>query len=516
MLNNVSNYFGFSGGESVTRQGASFKRGKMQTAMRNYAAAETGDLLSSWTTAPMTSDQTIKKSLMVLVARSREQYENNEYARKFISMLKANVVGSEGFKFQSQIKDPNGNVDTVANNAVESAWTEFTRKENCDISRQQSLYEQCILFISSAAMDGEVIVRKIRGKDAGKWGFALQFIDPVLLDVKYNDNLKNGNIIRLGIEFDKYKRPVNYYFKTDSNGNHYAGGASYVVVPADEIIHSFIRERIDQKRGIPWMSTALVRMQMLDGYFEASLVNARVGASTVGVIETPTGEEYTGDDIGEDGGVIMTPEAGTFMQVAEGTQLHTFDPKYPTGEFPDFAKAMLRSIGAAFGTSYNGLANDLEGVSFSSIRSGVLEEREVWKMIQSWMIKEFLIPVYEEWIDGALIYPRIPVGNGYLRPENKSKYKQVNFQGRRWPWVDPLKDLQANILAIEKGLKSRSDVMAEQGRDSEEVWLQLKRENDRLKELGINVQQSEPAKAGFLSTDENEEDENGDEKTKKD
>ena len=39
------------------------------------------------------------------------------------------------------------------------------------------------------------------------------------------------------------------------------------------------------------------------------------------------------------------------------------------------------------------------------------------------------------------------------------------FLGRRWQWVDPEKDAQANILAIKHGFKTREQVAAEQGRD---------------------------------------------------
>ena len=63
-------------------------------------------------------------------------------------------------------------------------------------------------------------------------------------------------------------------------------------------------------------------------------------------------------------------------------------------------------------------------------------------------------------------------------------------QGRRWSWVDPLKDVQANIESINAGLKSRRQVIAEQGQDLDEVWSQLQAENDLAESLDLDFDSS--------------------------
>jgi capsid protein len=67
-------------------------------------------------------------------------------------------------------------------------------------------------------------------------------------------------------------------------------------------------------------------------------------------------------------------------------ELKEWSPNYPTGEFLPFHKAMLRSMAAGMGVLYNNLASDLEGVNFSSIRQGTLDEREHWKELQQWLV----------------------------------------------------------------------------------------------------------------------------------
>jgi capsid protein len=60
---------------------------------------------------------------------------------------------------------------------------------------------------------------------------------------------------------------------------------------------------------------------------------------------------------------------------------------------------------------------------------------------------------------------------------------------RRWAWVDPLKDVKANIEAVNASLKSRSEVCAEQGRDFEDVLTEQAQEKIIAKENGIDLNQ---------------------------
>jgi capsid protein len=62
------------------------------------------------------------------------------------------------------------------------------------------------------------------------------------------------------------------------------------------MIHAFLPERAMQTRGAPWMSPVIADLKMLNGYREAELVAARVGASKMGFFTSPTGDGFTPDD----------------------------------------------------------------------------------------------------------------------------------------------------------------------------------------------------------------------------
>ena len=455
---------------------------------RNYAAGRVDRLTASWTATPQTPDQIVEGNLVTLVARSREQYANNDYARRFVELVQSNVVGPHGVVMQSRATNPRGGLDTLGNEAVESAWETWGRRGSCDVTGTLSWKQAQVIYMRTVVLDGECFVRKVKTKK----GLRLQFIDSQLIDVTYrHDGLKGGNYIRAGIEFNEWAEPVAYHIVTDNNSGAYVyNGKSYTRVSAEKMIHGFLPERIGQKRGLPWMSTALARMKQLNAYEEAAVVAARVGASKLGFFKSSDGESFTGTDYNDQGEIITDAEPGTFHQLPANVDFTAFDPSYPTGEFESFVKSCLRGISSGLGVSYNTLANDLEGVNFSSIRAGVLEDREAWKMLQEFLIDTFCRPIFEEWLALSLLTGKIVVQGGALGYSRIDKFKEATWQPRRWSWVDPVKDMQAAKEAIRLGLRSRSDIIREMGKDPDDVWMEIKAEREVMKSLDIPIDNS--------------------------
>src|SRR5690348_5828813 len=96
------------------------------------------------------------------------------------------------------------------------------------------------------------------------------------------------------------------------------------------------------------------------------------------------------------------------LSQAPGLNFTGWDPAYPHEQYADFVKARLRRIGAALDQSYYSIANDLTEVNFSSIRAGLLDDREHFKAVQTWWIDHFEGKVFLAWLEFALL-------NGTLR-----------------------------------------------------------------------------------------------------
>ena len=60
----------------------------------------------------------------------------------------------------------------------------------------------------------------------------------------------------------------------------------------------------------------------------------------------------------------------------------------------------------------------------------------------------------------------ISAPNYHNKPNN---YRRVKWIPHGWAYIHPVQDMQAQALAVRNGFKSRSEVVSEQGYDSEQV-----------------------------------------------
>ena len=451
---------------------------------RGFEAAKVSNLLNDWLTSSLSPNDELKGNLKRLRARSRDMAINNDYAKRYLNMVTTNVVGHSGIKLQVKARDTNGKLDSEGNRTVEEAWMEWSKRENASVTGQLSFADIQRLVIETTARDGECLVRKVPYDNDFK--FALQIIEADHLDDELNKKLSNGNTIRMGIEYDKWMKPVAYHLLTSHPGDsfHEANGISYERVPAKEIIHVYVMDRPGQSRGVPWMAASLKRLKMVGGYEEAELTAARVAACKMGFYVSPDGQGFTGGEVDSTGNLIEKASPGTFSQLPTGFDFKSFDPTHPTSSFGTFVKTILRGASSGLNVSYNNLANDLEGVNFSSARFGELDERDQWRTKQSWFIEAFIEGIYQDWLRNALLVGRIP-----FKMSKYEKFSQVRFVPRGWDWVDPLKDVQANVLAIKSGLKTLTEVVGEQGKDFEDVLDQVANEKEMTEKVGVSFDQ---------------------------
>lgn len=459
---------------SITAPAGSAFAGVLGSA--GYDATNADRFGDAWQSQPLTADQIIERNQSTLVARSMDQVRNNDYAKAFVRMVANNVVGHAGIVIQPKVKKADGKLDAELNRALAQAWDDWGLAENCDVTGRKSFrLHQKTAARNSAGM-GEYLYRLVFGKQyGGKYGFCLQWINPQRLPVLMKvDNMPDGHFVRFGIEFNRYGRPVAYYFATQDATSEYLnfGGTDYERIPAEEIIHGFDDELGGQKRGLPWLATSLFRSRQLSGMESSALINARAGANKMGFIEqdAATDNPLLEWDSEEDGDFEVESAPGEMPILPPGATFKEYSPQYPNGEYVGFKKSHLQGIAAGFGVSYNNLANDLEGVNFSSIRQGALDERENWKEIQEWFIESFVAKVYRAWLPRALLGGHIRVNGRPISATRLNDLMAVEWQARRWDWIDPEKDVNANVIAINKGLTTAGRVIREKGLDPQAVW----------------------------------------------
>lgn len=464
-----------------TTRKATRKTTRTPARKRSWTAAKHNRLTSDWRASFNTIDQDLYSDLRTVRARARDLAFNNPHGRRFVRLMQMNVAGPKGFQMQSRVETDTGTPLESANNMVERAFEDWSQKGVCEVTGRFSFRDVQHLLLANVARDGEFLVKEITDP-ALPFGYGIQVLSPEMLDDQYNDRLQNGNTVVMGVELDKYRRPIAYHLKPEGVGiGDAVSPRDRERVPAEQMIHGFVPESSVQTRGISWMATAVLKMRMLGEYEIAALTKARVGATNLGFLAPSIEFAQGGMGSGQEdaaGNTVVNVEPMGVTNLDPGTAFTPWNNEYPTQQFEPFTKAVLRSIASALDVSYTSLSGDLSDTSYSSARVGLLDERESYRDRQEWFVDVFLKRVFRSWLEMA------NMGGKVSFPVSKfEKFAKAKWIGRRWAWVDPQKDITASILEIENNLATKADYLSEQGRDLSDVFKQRKREQDQEKEL---------------------------------
>ena len=429
---------------------------------RAYDVAKHNRLTGDFNPGISMMDRDIYAAYPTLRARARDLVQNDPFAKRAVRLYQVNIVGPYGFRLEIEIEDPTF-LEQKDIKIIKAAVKDWSRKENCTVTGRMSFRAVQRLAISTTAVDGEMLIRKIYGKRF-KYGFALQPLEIDLLDDQFNKKLPNGAFIRMGIEFDQWRAPVAYWLKQwDPSAEIYGMGLpsqGRIRVPASEIIHYFDPQRAFQSRGVTWYAQTLLRLHHLSKFDESALIAARAGADKMGFLKrNENSGEYNPDAEEEDGSPISQLQPGVIETLPVGYEFQGFDPKYPDAIQEPFTKLNLRGVASGQDLNYHDLANDYESVNYSSGRLASLTERELWKDHQELFSEHFLDDVYSSLLNEGMFNGSIAVPYAYI-----DKYStNAVWYGRRWSWVDPLKDITAKILELRAGLGNGTETMAEAG-----------------------------------------------------
>lgn len=464
---------------------------------RAYAGAKGGRLM--FTASAGSSDSELYTNLSTLRNRSRQLVRDVVYAKRARVAVVNNVIGA-GVGMQAQVSNRRNTLQDKVNDAIEEAWCEWARAETCHTGGTLHFSDLERAAMGEVFTAGEVFIRKHRSGFGGSAiPLALELIEAERLADDHEIKAPSGARVTMGIEHDDFGRPLAYYIHARHPHELRVNpqrDASIMRVPADQIIHLRIVDRWPQTRGEPWMHAAISRLNQLGEFEESAVIAARIGASKVGFFENPDGDPNALADGEEaDGTPSMTVEAGEFTQLPPGYKFNSWDPNYPNENFDPFTRACLRGIAAGVGVSYETLSRDYSQSNYSSSRLALLDDRDLWRVVQQWWIRSFRQPLHVEWIRAAVMARAIPGIDLMDYGVDSRKFEKVKFKPRGWGWVDPTKEVNAYKEAERAGYTTKADIIAATagGMDLEDVLKARRRELDMMDEMGLTSDTTESA-----------------------
>jgi lambda family phage portal protein len=412
---------------------------------------------------------------------------------RFMHLIEINVVGTAGFHFQCRVRKTDGTLDSSLNQRVEAAWAKWCKMPTCD--GKMTMVDFLVQMATTYKRDGEYIFEFVSDPRFPD-GLALNPVEADMLDEQLNVSfLPNGNQIRMGVEVDQYGAPVAYHMLEihpgDSSWSRRSTTNRWRRVPAERIVHIYQRRRPGQTRGHP-PSTIVNPIKMLDGYRDAEVTGRRVNAAQGGWIETEAGaspaidalsdagNEVEGDDESD---LIMTMEPGVIRALKPGQKYSPSNPNGMISDYKQFEGQIKKDIASGMGISVMSHGMETEGISYSSGRTVVIEDRNFYKQVQQFLIDNGMEPIFTRWLDAHALSDTA----SFPPSRREAIIDGHSFRGRGWDWVDPSKDVKANSEALRTRQMSLSQVAAQRGIDIRDLLAEIAADEAMLNEFGLTL-----------------------------
>ena len=466
------------------------KRGSM----RMYGAARGSRLTGGFGSGGDTSaDAELSSSLTRLRSASRQMVRDSSYAKRARTIVVNNVIGS-GVGMQAQTMTTRGDLNKRVNADIEAAWCSWAVADSCHTGGALHFHDLERAAMGQVFEAGEVFIRLHTARfGRSKIPLALELIESERVPIEAQPiGTLEGVDVRMGIEHDEFGRAVAYWIRKRHPGDvRFAGVETdrYERVPADEVMHLRLVDRWPQTRGEPWLHTAVKKLNDMNEYSASEVQAARMSSYLFGTIESKDEAGNLATDEEDDGTQVMDIQPGLVQQLNPGEEFKLHNPNRPNVALDPFLRYMLREMAAGVGVSYESLSRDYSQSNYSSSRLALLDDRDLWRMLQQWWIRSFRAPLHSMWLMRAVLARSIPSIAPSTYAPNQEAYEAVLWKPRGWSWIDPTKEVAAYKEGVKAGFISTSDVIAltADGRDIEDVVTAMERDKQLFAEAGIEV-----------------------------
>lgn len=407
-----------------------------------------------------------------LAQRARHLVANNPLAAAGAEAWVNALVGT-GIKPQSAHPEP------AVRAQLNAAWERWT--DEADADSLGDAYALQALAARRMVVDGEAFAALSHGEDGA---LRIRLIDAEQVDGALHRDLGGGARILAGIEFDASGRRVAYHLFKDRPGLPLAGSLDTLRVPAADLCQLFHPAMPGQVRGVSWFAPVLLKLADLDSATDAQLMRQKVAALLAGFIIDSDGSaggfDGARDGAGNlDGGL----EPGTLKVLAPGQDIRFSEPAKVGGEVIDFLAVTAREIAAGLGVPAAVITGNFSDANYSSLRAALVDFRRRVEAVQHHvLVFQLCRPVWRRFVTAEVLSGRLAAPDFARNPEPVLAARWIT---PKQDWVDPAKDVAAEIAAIGAGLMSRRQAVAGRGYDLEALDAEIAADTANAQALGL-------------------------------
>lgn len=407
-------------------------------------------------------------------ARAQHLVENNVLASSLLGSSTDLVIGS-GTRIEPMTNDKD------FNNRVSDMWREYWYGENGGSPEVSGRF-------SGPKLERIKYRQRLRDGDGGiilLGNGKIQSIRGSVIESPYGT--ANRKSVVDGVELDSKGMPLAYWLRTIDPSM--PTKRAWKRIPARDFLHNARIKDEDQIRGETCFAQSFELFEQLDGYIDGVIVAARMAAMFGLLIrETPTQFQNYTYGTTKDGQGVDRPafdmEAGMVKRLGPNDEVVQVKPEQPTSNFNELVTSLIRFAGIELNLPLELAFLDFSRTNYSSAKAAFeAAKRSATADHQDWS-REFISPIYRwkvsKWIkDGELQPPR-----GDDKPWRHRAVQQP------YPYLDPTKDAQGELMLRDGGLKSYEQCLAERDTTVERLSASNKRSQEVMAAAGVTVGRS--------------------------
>lgn len=476
----------------------------------SYKSARVNRTNYAWQPKTHCGEDAIREAWDLMLARSRDLAINSPAAKAIANTLADLIVGSGiqtfAVPFTSDVLNQIDQPELLRTNILQDLeyslesdqfFERWAQRADADGENTWGELERLAMYEMINAGNA-ILLEVIEPSPDREIPLCYQLIERDQLDTTRDTPGAPGqNRIQNGIEYDGRNRKIAYWIYDA----HPATSFDYRAfqssrIPADRIIHAYMRFRPSQRSGHPWAQEAHQSIRDGDWYMGAELTSAALGALLTFIHKSPAYPYTNGltdgieDEEDEYGNPLMKLGAGLVFQGGPEDSIEIAESHRPNRDAAPFIAEIRTEQAMGAGISPSRLTRDYRSHSYTSARAAHLDDDAHIRPLQRFFSSKISLPVRRKVNAMAVALGLFASKTPREFRRDMARLQQFEALGPGREQLDPEKETEAAISKMRAGL---SNLQIENGRRQQHwvrVLLQRVIEDQVSAALGVTLDYS--------------------------